>query len=54
MLKEKTFVGACLEYFGRKPGQSAAEFKHELDALTPQDRADLAAMFPSVGYKITA
>lgn len=51
-MKSKSFVGACLEYFGRKEGQTALEFKQELDALTVQDRIDLTKMFPSVGYEI--
>jgi hypothetical protein len=38
------FVKACHTYFGRKPGQSLGEFGAELNALTPQDRRELALL----------
>lgn len=43
---------ACLKYFGKKPNQTNADFMAEMRALTDKDKADLAAMFPSVGYEI--
>lgn len=52
-MKTTSFVVACNTYFGRKPGQTIGDFQAELKALTPKDRADLIAMFPSVGYTIT-
>ena len=47
-----SFVKACNNFFGRKPGQSLAEFSAELKELTEADRAELIALFPSVGYTI--
>lgn len=51
-MKKMSFATACLDYFGKKPGQSSTEFMNEIRALSEKDRADLKAMFPSVGYEI--
>lgn len=52
-LQHVSFVMACMKFFGRLANQTLPEFNAELKALTPQDRADLAGMFPNVGYSIT-
>lgn len=51
-LEKVSFVTACNRFFGRKPGQTTGEFAVELRALTEKDKADLIAMFPSVGFEI--
>lgn len=48
-LKSMTFVAACNSHFGRKPGQSLAEFAAELKALPDKDRAELIEMFKTIG-----
>lgn len=51
-MENVTFVQAIHKFFGRKEGQSVGEFSQEIKALPAKDRADLKAMFPSVGYTI--
>jgi len=36
-----TFMAACKNFFGFKPGQTLSEFSAEIKALTPADRAEL-------------
>ena len=38
-----SFTKAAKEYFGKKEGQSLQDFASELNALTEQDKIDLAA-----------
>jgi hypothetical protein len=40
--KPRTFMTSCKEYFGFKPGQSLVEFRDEVNALSPQDRKEIA------------
>jgi hypothetical protein len=47
-----TFTKACMEYFGKQPGQSLQDFAAELKALTEKDRQDFVKWFPSVGIEI--
>lgn len=51
-MEKVSFAVACLKFFGRQEGQTAADFGKEIKALTPEDRAELTALFPSVGYEI--
>lgn len=51
-MKEMNFVGAVRQFFGQKQGQTLQQFGEEIKTLTPQDRADLAAMFETQGIKI--
>lgn len=51
-MKELSFIGACREFFGYKPGDTLKEFSAEIKALTAKDREELTAMFPSVGITI--
>lgn len=54
MLKSMSFVAACLDFFGKKPGQSSVDFMQEIRQLTTEDRAELTKLLPSVGYEIKA
>lgn len=47
-----TFAAACKHYFGLHPGQTLQEFTAELKKLTPEDKAELIRLFPSVGIEI--
>lgn len=48
------FIVACKTFFGMKDGQSLADFKNEITALTPQDRLDLIpGLEAALGVKIT-
>lgn len=49
---KKSFVAACNDYFGRKPGQTLPEFQAELKALTEDDRKYFIREFVKVGYEI--
>ena len=51
-MKEKTFLMACLDFFGCKEGQSKMEFSQELKKLTEGDRAEISAGLEMNGYKI--
>jgi hypothetical protein len=52
-LKQTSFIGACREFFGLKPGQVLKDFADEVKQLTPQDKIDLIAMFRTVGFDAT-
>jgi hypothetical protein len=52
-LKSMTFVMACNNFFGRKPGQTLQEFNVELKALAGNDRTDMIQMFKTVGIDAT-
>lgn len=53
-MKECTFIVACREFFGMKPGQTLQDFAKEIRELTPDDRKEFQEMFLSVGYKVVA
>lgn len=48
-----TFMMACREFFGAKPGASLQEFAAEIRALTPEDKAQLIEMFKQVDIDAT-
>ena len=48
--KATTFVMACKEFFGYRPGEGFAQF--ELQALTEQDKKDIVAMFAAIGWNV--
>lgn len=50
-VEKVSFVLACSRYFG-KGSKTLKEFNDELKALTPADRAELSALFPTVGFVI--
>jgi hypothetical protein len=52
MAEPKSFVGRCVEFFGKKPGQDLRGFSAELKALTNQDKADLMLYFAEVDLPI--
>jgi hypothetical protein len=51
-MKKLTFTKACLEFFGKLPGQSLMDFGEELKALTVKDRKELSEMFLDVDIEI--
>ena len=53
-VKQKTFLMACLDFFGCLPNQSKMEFSQELKKLTEADRAEISAGLEANGYKIVA
>jgi len=52
--KEMSFVAACKDYFGYKPGQTLGEFMNEVRACTEADKEDLKKEFLKVGYIVRA
>lgn len=48
-----SFTGAMLDFFGKKPGDTAMGFQAELKALDPTDRAYFRAELTKVGYEVT-
>ena len=40
----KTLMSAIMTFFGRKEGQTLAEFRDELHQLTDKDKAELGVM----------
>ena len=54
-IKEIGLLGACIEFFGLKPGQSKMDFmRDEFKNLTDADRTEIAAGLEKNGYKIVA
>jgi hypothetical protein len=52
-LKHCTFIMACREFFGMKPGQSLQEFAKEVRELSLEERASYIEMLKTVGYDAT-
>ena len=40
----QSFVKACQNFFGRKPGQTLGEFAQEIKQLTQADRDELSVL----------
>lgn len=38
----KSFMSACRDFFGQKPGQSPIEFGKEVQKLSPKDKVEIA------------
>ena len=53
-MKPMTFMQACKDFFGLKPGQTLSDFAREMRELTDADKAEISALFPSVGYGIVS
>lgn len=51
-MQQASFVKACKDYFGFKPGQTMSEFMAELKALNAEDREYFKRHFKSVGFEI--
>jgi hypothetical protein len=54
MEKDKNYslTTACLDFFGKLPGQSTLDFANELKQLTEADKAEFKAALQALGYKI--
>jgi len=52
--KELSFIAACKDYFGYKPGQTLGDFMNEIRLLTDEDKAQLRVEFLKVGYTVRA
>jgi len=37
--KPRTFISACKDFFGLKPGQSLSDFQKEVNSLSVDERA---------------
>ena len=47
-------VKTLMQYFGRKDGQTLAEFNDEVKKLTPENKSELAALAAvELGYVVT-
>lgn len=42
-----SFTSAVSKYFGRKPGQTMAEFRDEIVGLSPKDKDEMRVMLAS-------
>lgn len=50
-----SFMSACVQFFGPKPGQKALQFGQEVKQLTPEDRKELKPMLEAeLGLEIIA
>lgn len=52
-MRVMTFMMACREFFGARPGTTLQDFAAEVRALTPQDKAELIEMFKTVDIDAT-
>ena len=43
---------AMMDFFGKKPGQTTAEFVQELKGLTPEDKAEFRQDLKERGYNV--
>jgi hypothetical protein len=50
--KTYSFLAACRDYFGLKPGQTGVAFLQETKALTEEDKAEIRAGLVALGYSI--
>lgn len=48
----KTFAVQCMAFFGRKEGQTLAQFAAEIRQLTDTDRKELTKLLASEGYPV--
>ena len=48
------FAIRAKQFFGLKPDQKMSEFVGELKALTPEDRAEIAACLNAIGLTVRA
>ena len=51
-MKQQSFITACMDYFGKKQGQTLHQFRDEVHMLSPEDRRYFTKHFRSVGYEI--
>lgn len=48
--KRPSFISACKEFFGFKPGQKLSDFAAEIKALSPSDKAEIAQGLRDAGF----
>ena len=48
--KRPSFVSACKEYFGFKPGQKLSDFAAEIKALSASDKVEIADGLRNAGF----
>lgn len=54
-MKKLTLMGACKDFFGLRPGQTALEFAKEVRALNDADKEEIKAGLEATGlYEIVA
>jgi uncharacterized protein YcgL (UPF0745 family) len=51
-MKSMTFMSACRDFFGMKPGQTPVQFGKEIKDLSEQDRAEIKQGLEGQGYQI--
>lgn len=49
-----TFIAACRQFFGMKPGQSLTDFGKEIRELPQKDREEIAAELRKAGLDVDA
>lgn len=47
-----TFIAACKQFFGFKPGQTLSEFGKEIRDLTAKDREEIAEGLRAAGLDV--
>ena len=47
-----SLIVAISKYFGKKSGQTLAEFQAEVKALSEKDKAELTELLKAEGYEI--
>lgn len=50
--QEQSLVAACMDFFGRLPGQGLSDFQKEYKALTDADKVDIREGLIANGYSI--
>lgn len=48
-MSQKSFIAACKDFFGFKPGQTLTEFGNEIKALSYEEKVDLAKGMRDIG-----
>ena len=51
---QKSFLKACMEHFGKRPGQTLVGFRDEMNELTPKDKIELSQDFLAIGVEIVS
>lgn len=51
-MKQMTFMQACKDFFGVKPGQTPMDFLKEIKALTESDKQEISECLKANGYEI--
>ena len=51
-MKQMTFMQACKDFFGIKPGQMPMDFLKEIKSLTEADKQEISEGLKANGYDI--